>query len=129
LDSTHPVETAEDAEAYLERLAAFPYALDDQSEAQREDAARGILAPAWSLDLAMGQMEALMEPAPAESGMVRSLAERAEEAGIEGDWAGRAAAIVESEVYPALRRQHALMRRLKPGTRRGDGVWRLQRGD
>ena len=129
LDSTHPVETADDAEAYLERLAAFPFALDDQSEAQRADAAQGILAPGWSLDLAMGQIAALLAPAAAESGMVRSLATRAQEAGIAGDWAARAAAIVEQDVYPALQRQHALLARLKPGTRRGDGVWRLPRGE
>ena len=49
LDSTHPVENAADAEAYLDRLARFSVALDDQSDAQRVDAARGYAAPAWSL--------------------------------------------------------------------------------
>lgn len=129
LDSTHPVENREDAEAYLERLAAFPYALDDESEAQREEAARGYLAPGWSIDLIDGQMESLLAPPAAESGMVASLVRRTQEKGIEGDWSARATRIVEEAVYPALRRQQALLRRLKPGTRRGDGVWRVPRGD
>lgn len=129
LDSTHPVETAEDAEAYLARLSAFPFVLDDESEAQRADAARGFLAPRWSLDLVEGQIGGLLEPGAAESGMVRSLARRAQDKGIAGDWMARAARIVESEVFPALQRQLALVKRLKPGTRRGDGVWRLPRGD
>lgn len=129
LDSQHPVENADDAEAYLARLAAFPFALDDQSAAQLHDAANGYLAPRWSLDLVEKQIGALLEPAPAQSGMVRSLASRAEEAGIGGDWAGRASAIVEREVYPALQRQLDLVRRLKPRTRRGDGIWRVPRGE
>jgi len=129
LDSTHPIETADDAEAYLARLAAFPYALDDQSEAQRADASRGYLAPRWSLDLVESQIGGLLEPAPAETGMVGSLARRTAEKGIAGDWAARATAIVEKDVFPALRRQLALVGRLKPGTRRGDGVWRVPRGD
>ena len=128
LDSQHPVETADDAEAYLARLAAFPFALDDQSEAQRYDASRGISAPRWSLDLVDGQISGLLEAPPEESGMTRSLASRAEEAGIGGDWAARAAAIVENDVYPALRRQLELVRRLKRSTRRGDGVWRIPNG-
>lgn len=129
LDSSHPVESADDAEAYLARLSAFPYVLDDESEAQRADAARGYCAPRWSLELVEGQIGALLGQTAAESGMVRSLATRAGEKGIAGDWAARATAIVENDVYPALRRQLDLVRRLKPSTRRGDGVWRVPRGE
>jgi len=128
LDSQHPVESAEDAEAYLARLAAFPFALDDQSEAQRADAARGYCAPRWSLELVESQIGALLEQAPAQSGMVRSLAARAGDANIPGAWEARAIAIVENEVYPALRRQLGLVGQLKRGTRRGDGIWRVPRG-
>jgi uncharacterized protein (DUF885 family) len=129
LDSSHPIETKDDAEAYLARLAAFPFALDDQSEAQRADAARGYLAPRWSLELVAGQLGTLLEPAAAESGMVGSLARRTAEKGVTGDWAARATAIVEKDVYPALRRQLELVRRLQPRSRGGDGVWRVPRGD
>jgi uncharacterized protein (DUF885 family) len=129
LNATHPIETAADAEAYLARLAVFPFLLDDETEAQRADAARGYLAPGWSLDLAMGQIEALMAGPAADNGMVTSLTSRAAAKNLAGDWRGRATRIVADEVYPALRRQLAALQRLRPTTRGGDGLWRVPRGD
>lgn len=129
LNSQHPVETVSDAEAYLARLAAFPFLIEDESIAQADDAARGVAAPGWSLDLVDGQMAALLAPAPAESGMVTSLASRAADKGLAGDWASRAERIVRDGVYPALERQRSLVRRMRRTTRSGDGVWRIPRGD
>src|SRR4051794_2802571 len=129
LNSSHPIENASDAEAYLSRLAQFPKLLDYDTQDQIALAKRGFLAPAWSLDLALGQMEALRKPAAAESGMVRSLARRTQAKGIPGDWGGRATKIVEQGVYPALDRQMAAIRNLRPTTRPGDGATRLPRGD
>ncbi|MXO72529.1 DUF885 family protein [Altererythrobacter buctensis] len=129
LNSQHPVDTAADADAYLARLAAFPFLIDDESTAQAADAARGVAAPGWSLDLVDAQIGALLAPAPGESGMVTSLATRAGEKGLAGDWAGRAERIVRDGVYPALERQRALVRRMRRTTRAGDGVWRIPHGD
>ncbi|MCH7629315.1 MAG: DUF885 family protein [Proteobacteria bacterium] len=129
LDSQHPIETADDAEAYLTRLRFFRFSLDEQSEDQRRKAARGILAPIWSLDLALGQMKKLRQSAPEQNGMVRSLVTRTAAKGIAGDWETRAAKIVSGEIYPALDRQIALIARLRRTTRAGDGAWRLPRGD
>ena len=129
LNSTHPIENASDAEAYLSRLAQFGPLLDMETQDQKEMAARGFLAPGWSLDLALGQMEALRKPAAAESTMVKSIADRTKAKGISGDWAGRATKIVETSVYPALDRQMATIRTLKATTRPGDGATRLPNGD
>jgi uncharacterized protein (DUF885 family) len=129
LNSSHPIETRADAEAYLSRLAQFPKLLDYDTQDQREFAARGFLAPGWSLDLALGQMEALRKPAAADSGMVQSLVSRTKAKGIGGDWGARAARIVEQQVYPALDRQIAAIRKLRPTTKPGDGATRLPRGD
>ncbi|MBW0006166.1 MAG: DUF885 family protein, partial [Sphingomonas sp.] len=52
LNSTHPIESASDAEAYLSRLAQFPKLLDYDTQDQIALAKRGFLAPGWSLDLA-----------------------------------------------------------------------------
>jgi uncharacterized protein (DUF885 family) len=60
--------------------------------------------------------------------MVKSVADRAAKKGIPGDWAGRATRIVEREVYPALDRQIAAIRALRPTTRPGDGAVRLPNG-
>ena len=91
--------------------------------------ARGFAAPGWSLDAVhrtLGEMIA----APAETTtLVTSLASRAGEAGIAGQWQERAVKIVEDAVYPALARQRDLVAQIRPRTRRGDGVWRVPGGD
>ena len=129
LNSTHPVETAADAEAYLSRLAEFAKLLDYETEHQRAEAARGFLAPAWSLDLALGQIAKLRGQPAATSGLVTSLADRAKAKNIPGDWAGRATRIVEGQVYPAIDRQVAMLNKLKPTSRPGDGATRLPNGE
>jgi uncharacterized protein (DUF885 family) len=129
LNSTHPVENAADAEAYLSRLSEFAKLLDYETEDQRAQAARGYLAPAWSLDLALGQIGKLRNQPAASNGLVTSLADRAKAKNVAGDWAARATKIVESEVYPALDRQVAMLNQLKPTTRPGDGATRLPNGE
>jgi len=129
LNSQHTIESKADAEAYLSRLSAFRTSIDDDSAYQRAVAPRGVIAPAWSIDLTLGQMRKLRQVAPAESTLVGSLVRRAGEKGIAGDWSARAAKIVENEVYPALDRQMALMTQLRASSPAGDGVWRLKDGE
>ena len=129
LNSAHTIDNAADAEAYLSRLALVGKSLDNDTDNQREQAARGFLAPAWSIDLTLGQMRKLRGPAPEANTMVDSIAKRAAAKGIAGDWQARAAKIVADSIYPALDRQIALMEQLKPTTRPGDGAQRLSNGD
>jgi uncharacterized protein (DUF885 family) len=129
LNSTHPVNNAADAEAYLSRLSEFAKLLDFETADQRAQAARGYLAPAWSLDLALGQIAKLRNQPAATNGLVTSLADRAMAKNIPGDWAARATKIVESEVYPAIDRQVAMIKELKPTSRPGDGATRLPNGE
>ena len=129
LNSTHPIVNAADAEAYLSRLSEFAKLLDFETADQRAQAARGYLAPGWSLDLALGQIAKLRSQPAASSGLVTSLAGRAKAKGIAGDWAGRATKIVEREVYPAIDRQVAMLKELRPTTRPGDGATRLPDGE
>jgi uncharacterized protein (DUF885 family) len=128
LNSTHPVENAADAEAYLSRLSEFAKLLDYETADQREQASRGYLAPAWSLDLALGQIAKLRNQPASTNGLVTSLADRAKAKNIAGDWAARATKIVESEVYRAIDRQVAMLNQLKPTTLPGDGATRLPNG-
>jgi uncharacterized protein (DUF885 family) len=129
LNTRHSIENAADAEAYLSRLSQFGTVLDNDTAEQRAQAARGFLAPAWSIDLALGQMRKLRAPAPDASSMTESIARRTKEKGISGDWERRAAEIVTKSVYPALDRQIAAMEQLKPTSRAGDGAWRLPDGE
>lgn len=129
LNTDHTVDNAADAEAYLSRLALIGKLLDNETEEQRAQAARGFLAPAWSIDLTLGQMRKLRSPTPEANTLVDSLVRRTTAKNIVGDWKARAAKIVADSIYPALDRQIALMEQLKPSTRPGDGAWRLPQGD
>jgi uncharacterized protein (DUF885 family) len=128
LNTAHTINNAADCEAYLSRLEAFARGLDEETVEQKAEAARGYLAPGWSLDLTLGQMAKLRAPEAAASGLVQSLATRAAAKNIAGDWAARATKIVAGKVYPALDRQIALIKALRPTTAAGDGAWRLKQG-
>jgi uncharacterized protein (DUF885 family) len=128
LNTAHTINTSADCEAYLARLALVATALDEDTAEQRAEAARGYLAPGWSIDLTLGQMAKLRAPAPEANTMVESLGKRAAAKGIAGDWSARASKIVADKIYPALDRQIALMKQLRPSTAAGDGAWRLKDG-
>ncbi|HVR91572.1 MAG TPA: DUF885 family protein [Novosphingobium sp.] len=128
INSQHTITTASDAEAYLARLSGFATLLDQDTLEQRAEAARGYVAPGWSIDLALGQMRTLRGQPAGSSSMVESIAGRARAKGIVGDWQGRAERIVASAIYPALDRQIALMTQLRRTTQAGDGAWRMPRG-
>lgn len=129
LNTAHTINVQADCDAYLARLEAFARLLRTDTAMQRDDAARGYLAPGWSLDLTLGQMKKLRGQPAAGSSMVQSLVKRAAAKGIAGDWQAKAAAIVEKSVYPALDEQIAAITALRPKTAAGDGIWRTPRGD
>ena len=129
LNTSHTIENAADADAYLSRLSQFATVLDNDTAEQKTQAARGFLAPSWSIDLALGQMRKLREVEATKSSMVDSIAKRTAAKGIGGDWERRATDIVSKAIYPALDRQIAAMERLKPTSRPGDGAWRLPNGE
>lgn len=128
LANTHTVDTRDDAEAYLARLAEFSAVLDFETAEAKRQAARGYVAPGWSLDLVLKQMGSLRDQPAATNGLVTALTKRATKAGLAGDWQRRATSIVADKVYPALDRQMAVVRQLRATTPPGDGAWRLPRG-
>ncbi len=129
LNTAHTINAAADCDAYLARLEAFARNLRTDSAMQRDEAARGYLAPGWSLDLTLVQMKKLRDQPAASSSLVQSLVKRAAAKGISGDWQGPAAATVEKSIYPALDAQIAMIEGLRPRTAAGDGVWRTPRGE
>jgi uncharacterized protein (DUF885 family) len=129
LNTSHTIDNTADAEAYLSRLGQFATTLDNDTAEQRAQAARGFLAPGWSIDLALGQMRKLREVPADKSSMVDSIVKRTAEKNIAGDWQRRATDIVAKSVYPALDRQISAMEKLRPTSKPGDGAWRLPDGD
>ncbi|RYD46506.1 MAG: DUF885 family protein, partial [Sphingomonadales bacterium] len=104
LNTAHTINSKADADAYLARLDGFAVALDADSAVQKAEAAKGLLAPGWSIDLTLGQMAKLRGQPAASSSIVQSLVKRVAAKGVAGDWQAQAAKIVEGKVYPALDR-------------------------
>ncbi|MBO9501029.1 DUF885 family protein [Brevundimonas sp. A19_0] len=129
LDSQHQIETAEDAEAYLARLAAFPTALDQETERMLADFAAGAVPPDFVIDKTLLQLANLHDTPAAESIMTTSVERRTSEKGIAGDWAARAERIVAGEIYPALLRQADAFKARRAGAVHDAGVWRLPDGE
>lgn len=128
LDSQHRIETVADAEAYLSRLSAFARELDNETARLRSEYAMGVVPPDFVIDKTVQQLGNLTGTAAAQSVLTTSLARRAAEKNLAGDWAARAARIVEGEVYPALARQAEIVRSKRADAVHDAGVWRLPEG-
>lgn len=128
LDSQHTIENAEDAKAYLARLAAFAVALDQESEQVRHDVALGVIPPDFILVKALIQLKVLRDAPADQANLVQSLVRRTAAKTIAGDWQARATAIYTKSIQPALGRQIALLESLQPKAVHTAGVARLPKG-
>ncbi|HYD37191.1 MAG TPA: DUF885 family protein, partial [Allosphingosinicella sp.] len=127
LDSNHVIATAADADAYLARLEAYAGALDGETERLAHDRGLGVVAPDFLLDKTLRQMKGARSRPVGDWGLVTSLARRT--AAIPGDWRGRAAALAQGKVAPALDRQIAELTRHRARADDRAGVWKLPDGE
>jgi uncharacterized protein (DUF885 family) len=127
LDSSHVVETAADAQAYLARLEAYAGALDGETERLAHDRGLGVVAPDFLLDKTLKQMKAARAQPAAEWGVVTSLARRTK--AIPGDWSARALALARDKVALAMDRQIAELTRHRARADSRAGVWKLPDGE
>ena len=127
LDSNHPIAKTADADAYLERLAAYAANLDGETDRLRHDAGIGVVAPAFLLDKTLAQMDRVLGQPVEQQGPVTSIARRTKD--MPGDHAARAAAIMRDAVAPALARQAAELRRQRATATMDAGVWKFRGGD
>ena len=105
LDSDHPIETAQDAEAYLARLQSYAKQLDGELGRIQAARGKGLVPPAFLIDKALSQMRVSAKNARDGGSLVESIARRTKS--IPGNWAERARAIAAQEIAPALDRQIA----------------------
>lgn len=129
LDSQHVIETRADADAYMARMEAFGRVLDQEVEVGRRDAGLGVIPADFTIDKALIQFKAMLAVAPDAAPLVTSVARRAREKGIEGDYAGEAAKLYAEKIRPALERQAALLTEWRARAVHDAGVWRLPRGE
>ena len=128
IDTQHRIETKADADAYLARLEAFGRVMDSELEVARHDVALGVVPPDFVIDKALVQMREMAGAPSSSSQLVQSVARRAAEKKIEGDYGGQAARLYEEEVLPALGRQIAFLESIRPNAVHDAGVWRLPKG-
>ncbi len=129
LDNQHTIETKADADAYIARLAGFATLLDQETEVARHDMALGVAAPDFALVKTIAQMRDLRSPAPEKSALTTSVAHRAREKNLPGDYAQQASRVVKEKIYPALERQIAVVTQMQKTATHDAGVWRLPKGD
>ncbi len=130
LDSTHPIQTAADAEAYLARMNAMAVNIGHEVDRSRAEAAMGVIPPTYIIAKTMTQTRAARTDAGSgtSSGMAATLARKTQAAGISGEWARRAGAIAAGPIAAALDRQIALLTELAPRSTIEAGVSRLPQG-
>ncbi|MBM0106432.1 DUF885 family protein [Steroidobacter sp. S1-65] len=129
LHNQHSIETREDADAYLSRVAAFAKELDNETARLRAEYAMGVIPPDFAVDRTVAMMDGMLAQKPAETVLVTSIATRTREKGIAGDWSARATRLVEQEVHPALKRQRDQIAGIRSKASSDAGVWKLPKGD
>ena len=129
LDNQHTIETKADADAYLSRLDQLGTRMDEEAEVVRHDVALGVVPPDFALDKTLLQMRALRDQPAETASMTLSVARRAKEKNIAGDYTALAAKILTGKVYPALDRQIALVTDMRKQATHDAGVWKLPDGE
>lgn len=127
LDSSHAVETAADADAYLARIEDYAAALDGETARLRHDFSIGIVAPSFLLDKTLRQMRAARAVPLPEWGLVTSLARRTREMG--GGYDRRVQLLSADRIAPAMDRQIAELERHRKIATGDAGVWKLPDGE
>lgn len=128
LDSQHTVETADDADAWLDRLHAMSRNLGEETQRMIRDADHGVVPPDFILANTIGQQQGLLAIPAERARMATALGRKAAAHKIPGDYQARAARLVQGEVYPALARQLETLKSLQAKSGHDAGVWRLPRG-
>jgi uncharacterized protein (DUF885 family) len=127
LDSTHPIENAADAEAYLARLQSYPKQLDGELDRIQAARAAGLIPPSFLIDKAMSQITLSIKNAHEGGSLVESIARRTKN--IPGDWSERAKKIAMQEVAPALERQLEELKAQRAVAKSDAGMWARPDGD
>ncbi len=127
LDSDHTVKDASDAEAYLARLDGMASQLGGELARMKDARGKGLIPPAFLLDKADKQLEAVLLGAMKGGPMVESLVRRTQ--GMRGDWEARARAIVTQKIAPALEAQLAETRLQRRSATMDPGLWARPGGD
>ncbi len=129
LCTKHPVASAADAQAFIDRLAAFGPALDDETARIEAAAADGVVPPSFVLDTTIGNVRKLLAGAALEEALVPSLVQRVRAQQVAGDWEQAARSLLSQAVRPALARQLQALERHRERSTDEAGLWKLPDGE
>ncbi|WP_129642857.1 DUF885 domain-containing protein [Peristeroidobacter agariperforans] len=128
LGSRHPLQSAQDVDAYFSRLSALARSLDQETERIRHDAGIGVIPPSFVIKRTLAQIQTLRDTPPAQTAMIGPAIERAQAKKL-GDLGPRAEQIFRSQIVPALNRQMQALEALSPKAKTSAGVWALPDGE
>jgi uncharacterized protein (DUF885 family) len=129
LDAEHLISNADDAEAYLSRVASLARVLDQESARLRAQAGHGVMPPSFIARNALGLRTAYRRVPAGEQPLVSSLVRRTRALGLPGNWQQRVTRLVQGQVYPALERQIAALASATAHAPDTAGVYRLPDGE
>ncbi len=128
-DSNHQIDTRDDAEAYIARLERLGPVLASETGHFHQDLVAGARPPAFILKRGLNSLKNWRTQSADANLLVASLVRHTADKGIAGDWAGRARAILNDKILPAIDDQVAALSAELPKAGDQAGVWHLPDGD
>lgn len=127
LEENHTISGKADADAYLERLAAYAGQIDGETERLKSAGGQGVVAPDFLLDKTLAQIRLAGGGKVEDWTFIASFAKKTD--GMPGDFAAQAAKIAAEKIGPALARQTAELEAHRAKANSDAGVWKLPQGD
>jgi len=133
LTVVHPLQTERDAENYVAALGQVGIRIDELVGEARRIAGKGIIPPKFILQTTIRQMQAFIDPAPAQNPFVSALVQKMAAVKSMNDakraeLRDAAAKIVLEQVYPAWRRAIDLLQSQTKTATDDAGLWRFKGG-
>ena len=134
MDSSHQVQTLEDAENYLSRMSELPRKHEQYLLGLKIRESKDIIPPRFVIERILEQMRDFVATPPQENILYTSLAEKMEEAGEIGDAEAsdvlaRVEASIEEHIYPAYDMFINYFSELEARAGDDHGFWHLPNGE
>jgi len=129
LNSQHLIKAKSDVDAYIARTEALAGVIDQETERFKTDVAAGVTPPDFILANLLGQLKGFRAQQAGETGLVKSVVDRAKGIGIAGDFAAPVTALVSDKIFPAIDRQIAAVEAARKTANSDAGVWKLPQGE
>ncbi len=126
LESSHSLETGDDAESYLTRMALYAEQLDGETQRLDRDGRGGVILPDFLMAKTLGQLKEARAQDPSSWGIVKTLEAQSDAV---GDYGAKAAEIAQTLIGPAMDRQIAALETFAPKATSEAGVWAKKDGD